>query len=79
MPTTRDLALLKAFEAILAEGRFLDESIGTVLDTALRYFDAVAVALLPAGGSPPISRAGTSIVAAAAEQRLARALAGLLS
>lgn len=79
MPTTRDLALLKAFEAVLTEGRFLDESIGTVLDTALRYFDAVAVALLPAGGAPPIARAGSSIVATAAEQRLARALAGLLS
>jgi diguanylate cyclase (GGDEF)-like protein len=79
VPTTRDLALLKAFEAILTEGRFLDESIGTVLDTALRFFDAVAVALLPAGGAPPIARAGTSIVATAAEQRLARALTGLLS
>ena len=67
MPTSRDLALLKAFEAILAEGRFLDESIGIVLDTALRFFDAVAVALLPAGGAPPMSRAGTSIVATAAE------------
>lgn len=79
MPTTRDLALLKAFEAILTEGRFLDESIGTVLDTALRFFDAVAVTLLPAGGAPPIARAGSSIVATAAEQRLARALAGLLA
>jgi diguanylate cyclase (GGDEF)-like protein len=79
VPTTRDLALLKAFEAVLTEGRFLDESIGTVLDTALRFFDAVAVALLPAGGAPPIARAGSSIVANAAEQRLARALTGLLS
>mgnify|MGYP000857375584 FL=1 len=78
MPTSRDLALLKAFEAILAEGRFLDESIGIVLDTALRFFDAVAVALLPAGGAPPMSRAGTSIVATAAEQRLGRVLEGLL-
>ena len=67
MPTTRDLALLKAFEAVLAEGRFLDESIGTVLDTTLHFFDAVAVELQPAGGAPAISRAGSSIVATAAE------------
>jgi diguanylate cyclase (GGDEF)-like protein len=79
VPTSRDLALLKAFEAVLAEGRFLDESIGIVLDTALRFFDAVAVALLPAGGAPPLSRAGTSIVATAAEQRLGRVLEGLLA
>ena len=46
MPTSRDLALLKAFEAVLAEGRFLDESLGTLLDLALRFFDAVAVALV---------------------------------
>lgn len=78
MPTARDLALLKALEGILAEGRFLDESIGIVLDTALRFFDAVAVALLPAGGAPPMSRAGSSIVATAAEQRLARVLEGTL-
>lgn len=79
MPTNRDLALLKAFEAVLSEGRFLDEAIGTILDTALRFFDAVAVALQPAGGAPPISRAGVSIVATAAEQRLARVLEGLLT
>jgi len=79
VPTARDLALLKAFEGVLAEGRFLDESIGNVLDTSLRYFDAVAVALLPAGGAPPMSRAGGSIVATAAEQRLSRVLEGLLS
>lgn len=78
MPTNRDLALLKAFEIVLTEGRFLDESIGTILDTALRFFDAVAVALQPAGGAPPISRAGSSIVATAAEQRLGRVLEGLL-
>ena len=78
VPTARDLALLKAFETVLAEGRFLDESIGAVLDTALRFFDAVAVALLPAGGAPPMSRAGTSIVSTAAEQRLSRALDELL-
>ena len=79
VPTSRDLALLKGFESILAEGRFLDESIGTVLDAALRFFDAVAVVLLPAGGAPPMSRAGTSIVATAAEQRLGRALDGVLA
>lgn len=79
MPTNRDLALLKAFETVLTEGRFLDESIGTILDTALRFFDAVAVALQPAGGAPPISRAGSSIVATAAEQRLGRVLEGLLT
>lgn len=78
MPTTRDLALLKGFESILAEGKFLDESIGTILDSALRYFDAVAVALLPAGGAPPLSRTGGSIVANAAEQRLGRALEPVL-
>lgn len=78
MPTTRDLALLKAFEGVLAEGRFLDESIGLVLDTALRFFDAVAVALLPAGGAPPISRAGASLAAATAEQKLAQVLEGPL-
>jgi diguanylate cyclase (GGDEF)-like protein len=78
VPTTRDLALLKAFESVLTEGRFLDESIGTVLETSLRFFDAVAVALLPAGGAPPMSRAGSSIVATAAEQRLGRVLEGLL-
>ena len=79
MPTNRDLALLKAFESVLSEGRFLDESIGTVLDTALRFFDAVAVALQPAGGAPSISRAGASIVATAAEQKLARVLEALLA
>jgi len=79
VPTNRDLALLKAFETVLTEGRFLDESIGTILDTALRFFDAVAVALQPAGGAPPISRAGSSIVATAAEQRLGRVLEGLLT
>ncbi len=79
MPTSRDLALLKAFEAVLAEGRFLDESLGTLLDLALRFFDAVAVALLPAGGAPPMSRAGGSLVSTAAEQRLARVLEGVLS
>ncbi len=79
MPTNRDLALLKAFESVLTGGRFLDESIGTVLDTALRFFDAVAVALQPAGGAPSISRAGASIVATAAEQKLTRVLEGLLA
>ena len=79
MPTSRDLALLKGFESILAEGKFLDESIGSVLDAALRFFDAVAVALLPAGGAPPISRTGGSIVANAAEQRLGKALETALS
>ena len=79
MPTSRDLAFLKGFESILAEGKFLDESIGTVLEAALRFFDAVAVALLPAGGAPPMSRTGGSIVANAAEQRLGRALEGALA
>ena len=62
MPTNRDLALLKAFETVLTEGRFLDESIGTILDTALRFFDADAVAVQPAGGAS--AAAGTSSVAA---------------
>src|SRR5574340_915050 len=74
MPTARDLALLKAFEGVLAEGRFLDESIGLILDTALRFFDAIAVTLLPAGGAPPISRSGASLAATAAEQKLALVL-----
>jgi len=79
VPTSRDLALLKGFESILAEGKFLDESIRTVLEAALRFFDAVAVALLPAGGAPPMSRTGGSIVAGAAEQRLGRVLEGALA
>ena len=79
MPTSRDLALLRAFETALSEGRLLDETIGTVLETALRFFDGVAVALLPAGGAPPMSRAGNTIVANAAEQRLGKVLETILS
>ncbi len=79
VPSSRDLALLKAFDAVLAEGRFLDETLGGLLDVALRFFDAVAVALQPAGGAPALSRAGSSLVATAAEQRLGRFLEALLA
>ena len=70
------LSLLRAFEGALREGRLLDESIGGILDAALGYFDAAAVVLLPAGGAPPISRAGRSLIAAAAEQNLSKLLEG---
>lgn len=73
------LSLLKAFEGALREGRLLDEAIGGILDAALTYFDASAVVLLPAGGAPPISRAGRSLVAAAAEQNLAKLLEEVLA
>jgi diguanylate cyclase (GGDEF)-like protein len=73
-----DPLLLRAFEAALREGRLLDEAIGGILDAALSYFDASAVVLLPAGGAPPISRAGRSIVASAAEQSLTKLLEEIL-
>ena len=73
-----ELSLLRAFEGALREGHLLDESLGGILDAALNYFDAAAVALLPAGGAPPMTRSGRSIVAAAAEQRLARHLEEIL-
>ena len=72
------LSLLRAFEGALREGRLLDESIGGILDAALGYFDAAAVVLLPAGGAPPISRAGRSLIAAAAEQNLSKLLEEIL-
>lgn len=75
-PST-ELVLLKAFESALREGRLLDESIGGLLDAALVYFDAATSALLPAG-APPMTRAGRSIVAVAAEQRLTRHLEEVL-
>ena len=74
-----DLPLLKAFEGALREGRLLDETISGLLDAGLLYFDAAAAALLPAGGAPPMTRAGRSIVAAAAEQRLSRHLEDVLT
>ncbi len=73
------LALLKALEGALREGRLLDEAIGGILDAALGYFDAAAVALLPAGGAPPITRLGRSTAAAAAEQNLTRLLEEIVS
>ena len=73
-----ELGFLRAFEAALREGRLLDEAIGGILDAALHFFDASAVALLPAGGAPPITRAGRSIVATAAEQNLSRLLEEVL-
>lgn len=76
-PTT-ELALLKAFEGALREGLLLDEILGGVLDAALNYFDAAAVALLPAGGAPPVTRSGRSMVAVAAELRLAQHLGDVL-
>lgn len=72
-PTT-ELALLKAFEGALREGLLLDEILGAILDAALNYFDAAAVALLPAGGAPPVTRSGRSMVAVAAELRLSQHL-----
>ena len=72
------LSLLRAFEGALREGRLLDESIGGILDAALGYFDAAADVLLPAGGAPPISRAGRSLIAAAAEQNLSKLLEEIL-
>jgi diguanylate cyclase (GGDEF)-like protein len=73
-----ELSLLRAFEGALREGRLLDESLGGILDAALAYFDAAAVAILPAGGAPPMTRCGRSIVATAAEQRLSRHLEEIL-
>ena len=73
------LSLLKAFEGALREGRLLDEAIGGVLDAALGYFDASVVALLPAGGAPPITRVGRTTVAAAAEQNLTKLLEEVVS
>lgn len=77
-PPLTELVLLRAFEGALREGRLLDESLQGILDAALNYFDAAAVALLPAGGAPPMTRSGRSIVAAAAEQRLTRHLEEIL-
>jgi diguanylate cyclase (GGDEF)-like protein len=76
--TNSALSLLRAFEGALREGRLLDESIGGILDAALGYFDAAAVVLLPAGGAPPISRAGRSLIAAAAEQNVTKLLEEVL-
>ncbi len=73
-----ELSLLRAFEGALREGHLLDESLAGILDAALNYFDAAAVALLPAGGAPPMTRSGRSIVAAAAEQRLGHHLEEIL-
>src|SRR5512141_3132393 len=79
VPSSRDLALLRAFENVLAEGRFLDETIGGLLDVALSFFDAVVVALQPAGGAPVIFRSPGSFAANAAQQRLTPLLQALLS
>ncbi len=83
MPPAREVApefaFLKALEGALREGQLLHEALGGVLEAALRLFDASAVALLPKGGSPALTRAGRSIVAAAAEQRLGRHLEDVLS
>src|SRR5438552_13547953 len=73
-----ELTLLKAFEGALREGLLLDESLGGILDAALRFFDAAAVALLPAG-APPMTRSGRSLIASAAEQRLSEHLADVLT
>ncbi|HEV8266966.1 MAG TPA: hypothetical protein VGR00_01985, partial [Thermoanaerobaculia bacterium] len=72
-----ELTLLKAFEGALREGLLLDESLGGILDASLRFFDAAAVALLPAG-APPMTRSGRSLIASAAEQRLSQHLADVL-
>jgi len=77
--TNTELALLKAFEGALREGLLLDETLGGILDAALAFFDASAVALLPAGDAPAMSRSSRSIVASAAEQRLCQHLGDVLA
>lgn len=72
------LHLLRAIEGAMREGLLLDEAIGGILEAALRIGDAAAVGLLPAGGSPPLTRAGSSLIAVAAEQRLGQHLADVL-
>lgn len=79
VPMGSDFTFLRALEGALRDGRLLDEQIGGILDAALQMFDAAAVGLLPAGGAPPMTRAGRSIVAAAAEQRLSRHLEDVLA
>lgn len=73
------LPLLKAFEGALKEGLLLDEALGGILNAALHFFDAPVVALLPGAGVPPMTRAGRSSVAAAAESRLNQHLAEVLA
>lgn len=73
------LLLLRAIEGAMREGLLLDEAIGGILDAALRVQEAAAVGLLPAGGSPPLTRAGSSLIAVAAEQRLAQHLSEVLT
>lgn len=81
MPPTPapEMALLKACEGALREGLLLDEALGGMLDAALQFFDAAATSLLPAGGAPPLSRCGRSLLAAAAEQRLTQHLTDVLT
>ncbi len=81
MPSARfpGLPLLKAFEGALKEGLLLDEALGGILNSALHFFDAPVVALLPGAGVPPMTRSGRSSVAAAAETRLNQHLAEVLA
>jgi diguanylate cyclase (GGDEF)-like protein len=67
--TSVQLALLRAFEGAFREGLLLDQSLGAILDAALSFFDASAVALLPTSDGPATSRS-TSRLQAAAEDRL---------
>jgi diguanylate cyclase (GGDEF)-like protein len=73
------LPLLKAFDGALKEGLLLDEALGGILTAALHFFDAPVVALLPGAGVPPMTRAGRSSVAAAAETRLNQHLGEVLA
>ncbi|MEO6323099.1 MAG: diguanylate cyclase [Thermoanaerobaculia bacterium] len=75
--TVVQLALLKAFEGAFREGVLLDQSLGAILDSALAFFDASAVALLPSGDGPPTSRLASREEAAAAD-RLEAHLRGIL-
>src|SRR5512143_2894596 len=73
------LPLLKAFDGALQEGLLLDEALGGILTAALHFFDAPVVSLLPGAGVPPMTRAGRSSVAAAAETRLNQHLGEVLT
>src|SRR5512136_3086435 len=74
-----ELALLKAFEGALKEGVLLDEALNGLLDTALHFFDAPVVALLPGQGVPPMVRSGRVPTAPAAEGRLSQQLVEVLT
>ena len=76
--TNIQLALLRAFESAFREGLLLDQSLGTILDAALTFFDASSVALLPAGDGPATSRS-SSKSRGVAEERLCQHLRVILT